>query len=233
MSEYVFTPPPVTSLAIAGDARRFPVRRIFCAGRNYADHIIEMGGAPDAAPPVIFTKPPDALVCDGADVSYPRATRELHHEIELVLTLNIQGAKPLRDADEVQAAQAIFGIAAGVDLTRRDMQAAAKKAGAPWAAAKGFAASAPIGAITPLAAPPGPVQGPISLAVNGQIRQDGDLAQMLWQPARLLSYISTLFDLHSGDLVFTGTPAGVGPLRRGDQVQGKVAGTAGVAFKVV
>ncbi len=229
MSAYLFALPPVTALAVQGESRRFPVRRVFCAGRNYADHIVEMGGAPDAAPPVFFEKPPSALVCGNADVPWPRATANLHHEAELVLALG----RPLCAASEEEAAAAVFGLATGVDLTRRDLQAEAKRRGGPWTAAKAFDASAPISAIRPLQAPVQHLSGPVWLDVNDQRRQHGDLAQMLWQPPRLLAHLSSLFDLHPGDLVFTGTPAGVGPLQRGDHVAAGAAGAPALHFRIV
>ncbi len=229
MTTYIFPPPPVISLAVQGDARRFAVRRIFCAGRNYADHIIEMGGAPEATPPVFFEKPPSALVCDGAAVPYPRATADLHHEAELVLALG----RPLSAASETEATKAVFGLATGVDLTRRDRQTEAKKRGSPWTAAKAFDASAPLSAIAPVQGPVQRLEGPLWLDVNGQRRQQGDLAQMLWQPPRLLAHLSSLFDLQAGDLVFTGTPAGVGPLQRGDAVAAQAAGAPALHFRIV
>ncbi len=188
-----------------------------------------MGGKVSTEPPVIFTKPASALVCDGADVPYPRATSELHHEVELVLALG----KPLADASPEDAVAAIYGLAVGVDLTRRDVQAKAKAHGAPWAAAKAFDHSAPIGPLTVLENPMNAFTGPIALSVNGAVKQSGDLAQMLWSPPQLLAHLSTLFDLHIGDLVFTGTPQGVGPLQRGDYVEAQAQGTTGFSFTVI
>ncbi|PHS25859.1 MAG: fumarylacetoacetate hydrolase [Robiginitomaculum sp.] len=226
MRKTVFSPPAMVTIPVAGSDERFAVRRIFCAGKNYADHIREMGGEDTSRPPVIFAKPADALVSDGRDVPYPRASKDVHHEVELVLALG----KPLRDASEEEASKAVYGIASGVDLTRRDLQTQAKKHGGPWTSAKAFDHSAPIGPITPLDGALEGLHGRICLRVNGDIRQDGDLAQMLWSPLRLLTYLSTLFDLKTGDLVFTGTPAGVGPLQIGDAVQAQVDGTEPLHF---
>ncbi len=214
MNKTVFPPPPVITIPIKDCDQRFAVRRVFCAGRNYAGHIKEMGGQAGTLPPVFFAKPADALVSDGKDVPYPRATKDLHHEVELVLALG----KPLSDANEAEAMGAIYGLAVGVDLTRRDLQDQAKARAAPWTSAKAFDHSAPIGPLSPVSEVPASLRGRIYLCVNGKRRQDGDLAQMLWPPARLLAHLSSLFDLKVGDLVFTGTPAGVGPLQIGDVV---------------
>ncbi len=229
MNKTVFSPPPFTTIAIKDSELRFPVRRVFCAGRNYADHVTEMGGTVNTNPPVIFAKPADALVVDGHNVPYPRVCNDLHHEVELVLALG----KPLKQASKAQAENAVFGLAVGVDLTRRDLQAQAKKHAGPWTSAKAFDSSAPIGKITPLGTPLGHLSGRINLSVNGQQRQNGDLAQMLWPPVSLLMHLSELFDLKPGDLVFTGTPAGVGPLHVGDQVEAHAHGTETLKFKVI
>ncbi len=229
MPETVFTPPALVTIPVVDQQARFAVRRVFCAGRNYADHVVEMGGNINTSPPVFFAKPADALVSDDGDVPYPRATSDLHHEVELVLALG----KPLRQASEEDACNAVYGLAVGVDLTRRDLQGLAKKKAAPWTAAKAFDHSAPIGPITPLSGPLGPLTGPIRLRVNGDVRQNGDLAHMLWPPAKLLAALSELFDLKAGDLVFTGTPAGVGPLQRGDMVDAKAHGTADLHFTII
>ena len=226
MKKTVFSPPAMVTIPVTGSDERFAVRRIFCAGKNYADHIREMGGIDTSRPPVIFAKPADALVSDGRDVPYPRASQDVHHEVELVLALG----KPLRDASEDEASKAVYGIATGVDLTRRDLQSQAKKHGGPWTSAKAFDHSAPIGPITALGGPLENPHGRICLSLNGEVRQDGDLAQMLWPPLPLLVYLSTLFDLKTGDLIFTGTPAGVSPVHIGDQVQAQIDGTAPLHF---
>ena len=236
--------PEAPSLAIAGSADRFPVRRIFCVGRNYAEHIREMGGDPDREAPFFFMKPADALVENGATIPFPPATRDLHHEIELVLALSGGGqnvaagdAKPARTApsscelsgggQNVAAGDAldlIHGYAVGIDLTRRDLQGQAKKASRPWEAGKAFENSAPCTAIHRAGDRGHPKAGRIWLAVNGETRQDGDLAQMIWAVPEILAALSKLFTLKAGDLIFTGTPAGVAALRPGDRVTGGVEG---------
>jgi len=228
MKKTVFSPPPIISIPIKDRDERFAVRRIFCAGRNYADHIREMGGKDSTKPPVFFAKPADALVSDGHNVPYPRASTDVHHEVELVLALG----KPLCCASEDQARDAIYGLAVGVDLTRRDLQAQAKTQAAPWTSAKAFDHSAPIGAILPLDKPLGELSGFIRLSINNDLRQDGDLAQMLWSPERLLVHLSALFDLKTGDLIFTGTPAGVGPVFIGDHIKAEIEGLPPLNFAI-
>lgn len=224
MTEHVFPPSPRITLPVEGSAALFPVRRVLCVGRNYAAHAREMG-ADDREPPFFFTKPADALVPPGGAVPYPSATSDLHHEIELVVALKGGGA-------EVGAADApslIFGYAVGVDLTRRDLQAVAKAKGQPWDAAKGFDASAPVSAVRPFSGPP---DGDIRLSVNGELRQKADLADMIWSVPEIIAQASRLWWLGPGDLIFTGTPEGVGPLRRGDRVEGSVDGVGALAFTV-
>ena len=215
----VVTPPTV---AIAGSAERFPVRRIFCVGQNYAEHARETGSDPDRAPPFFFAKPADAVVASGTTLAFPSRTEDLHHEVELVVALGSGG----RDIPVEDAAATIFGWTVGLDLTRRDLQAAAKKAGRPWDMAKGFDASAPIGALRP-GTPP--ASGAITLDIDGQRRQAGDLSDMIWSVAEIIATLSTYVALAPGDLIFTGTPAGVGPIRRGETVTGAIAGGAAVA----
>jgi fumarylpyruvate hydrolase len=206
----------VPTLAIAGSTQRFPVRRIYCVGRNYADHAREMGGDPGREPPFFFGKPADAVVGSGR-LPYPSRTTELHHEVELVVALHAGGAHvPVTDA-----AALIFAHAAGIDLTRRDLQAEAKKNGRPWDMAKGFDRSAPVG---PLKLGSPPAAGSISLSINGQMRQNGDLRDMIWSVAEIIAALSSYVELAPGDLIFTGTPAGVGPIKRGETVRGMIAG---------
>lgn len=212
--------PEAPSLAIAGSADRFPVRRIFCVGRNYAEHTREMGGDPDREAPFFFMKPADALVENGATIPFPPATRDLHHEIELVLALS-GGGQNVAAGD---ALDLIHGYAVGIDLTRRDLQGQAKKASRPWEAGKAFENSAPCTAIHRAGDRGHPKAGRIWLAVNGETRQDGDLAQMIWAVPEILAALSKLFTLKAGDLIFTGTPAGVAALRPGDRVTGGVEG---------
>ena len=214
----------VPTIAIAGTTQRFPVRRIFCVGRNYADHAREMGANPDREQPFFFSKPADAVVESGAVLPFPSQTNNLHHEVELVVALGVGGS----DVSAQDAAAMIFGHAVGIDLTRRDLQADAKAKGRPWDMAKGFDASAPIGALTP-AAPP--AAGAITLRVNGDLRQNGDLSQMIWNVAEVISKLSTYLALAPGDLIFTGTPAGVGPILPGETVVAEIAGTAPVEVR--
>jgi fumarylpyruvate hydrolase len=227
--DYVIDPPSVPTLPVDGDERRFPVRRIYCVGRNYAAHAREMGHDPDREPPFFFTKPADALVPDGARIPYPLATRDLHHEVELVVALGKGGA----DVSAAQAQDCIFGYAVGIDLTRRDLQGEAKKLARPWDVGKAFDQSAPCSALVPARAIGHPAKGRIRLAVNGSSRQDGDLAQMIWTTPEVIAHLSRLFTLAPGDLIFTGTPAGVGPVERGDVLEGEVEGVGRLRVEVV
>jgi fumarylpyruvate hydrolase len=205
------------TIAIAASAERFPVRRIFCVGQNYADHAREMGSDPERQPPFFFTKPADAVVDSGALLPFPTRTEELHHEVELVVALAGGGS----GLDEAAVPALIFGHAVGLDLTRRDLQAAAKKAGRPWDMAKGFDRSAPVG---PLRRGVPPAQGAIALTVDGVVRQSGDLRDLIWSVAEIVATLSTFVELAPGDLIFTGTPAGVGPIRPGETVRGTIDG---------
>jgi len=225
MSAYVFDPPAVVTVPVEGRSEAFPVRRILCVGRNYAAHRREMGGD-DRDPPFFFAKPADAIVPPGKDPAYPPKTANLHHEIELVVALKAGG----RDVAVAGALDLILGYAVGVDMTRRDLQNAAKDKGQPWDASKGFDDSAPISAIKPwTGAPP---RGRITLSVNGQVRQDAAVADMIWAVAEIVSEASKLWTLKPGDLIYTGTPEGVGPLMRGDRVTGAVEGVGQLSFTV-
>ncbi|MEO1908864.1 MAG: fumarylacetoacetate hydrolase family protein [Paracoccus sp. (in: a-proteobacteria)] len=216
------------TLPIHDSADRFPVRRIFCVGRNYADHAREMGHDPDREPPFFFTKPADAVLTDGADVPYPPATSDLHHEAELVVALGAGGA----DIAPSDATALIWGYAAGNDFTRRDLQAQAKKAGRPWDMAKGFDLSAACGPLH-RADLTGPMdRGRMQLLVNGDIRQDTDLSQMIWPVADIISHLSGLVRLAPGDVIFTGTPAGVGPVLRGDVVEVRIEGLSALSTRI-
>jgi fumarylpyruvate hydrolase len=226
MTDYVLTPPVQPALPVEGTSALFPVRRILCVGRNYAAHRREMGGD-DREPPFFFAKPADAVAPPGAPVPYPSRTSNLHHEIELVAALGKGGA----DIAPADALALVWGYAVGVDLTRRDLQNAAKDKGQPWESAKGFDASAPIGVIRP-AEDCGEVQGRIQLSVNGQTRQDARLSDMIWNVAEVIAQASRLWRLEPGDLIFTGTPEGVGPLLRGDKVEGAIEGVGTVAFTI-
>jgi fumarylpyruvate hydrolase len=221
-------PEPVL-VPVKGTDASFPVRRIYCVGRNYADHAREMGGDPRREPPFFFGKPRDAAVPGGGDIPYPPATSELHHEVELVVAL----AKGGRNIPVEAALECVYGYAVGLDLTRRDLQARAKEKGQPWETAKGFDHSAPLSCLVPATALGHPRSGAIWLSVNGQIRQSGDLAQMTWSVAEILSHLSSLFTLAPGDLVFTGTPAGVGPLAKGDRIRCGIDGLGELEIAVV
>jgi fumarylpyruvate hydrolase len=225
-AEYAIPAAPRPTVAVAGSDRRFPVRRIFCVGRNYPEHSREMGFGDVRAPPFFFTKPADAVVASGSDVPFPARTANLHHEIELVVALGKGG----RDVAEEAAQGLIYGYAVGVDLTRRDVQAAMKEQGKPWDTAKGFDHSAPISPIVPAAGKAHPVNGRIWLEVNGKLRQQGDIADMIWSVPEIVAELSTWFELAAGDLIFTGTPAGVGALVPGDEVRGGVDGIGTLAF---
>jgi fumarylpyruvate hydrolase len=226
MPSYAFDPPPQPAVPIVGEAALFPVRRILCVGRNYAAHRREMGGGDDPDPPFFFSKPADALVLPGADAPYPSATVNLHHEMELVVALGAGGANLTREA----ALGLVLGYAAGVDLTRRDLQNASRDKGRPWEAGKASDASAPISAIKRWTGPP--PHGRIALSVNGQIRQDAAVADMIWDVAAIIAEASMLWRLAPGDLIYTGTPEGVGPLVRGDAVAGEIEGVGQLAFRI-
>ncbi|SOD92283.1 fumarylacetoacetate hydrolase family protein [Caenispirillum bisanense] len=217
---FVVPAPAVPAVPVEGSDDVFPVRRIFCVGRNYAAHAREMGANPDAEPPFFFTKPADAVVPMGGRVPYPPATSDLHHEVELVVAL----AKGGSDIAPEAALDCVYGYAVGIDLTRRDLQAAAKKGGKPWDMAKGFDASAPISAIRAVARCGHPADGAVTLSVDGVTRQSGDLADMIWSVPAMIAYLSTLVILQPGDLIFTGTPEGVGAVARGQTMVASVEG---------
>lgn len=221
-------PPPVPVIVPVSGGGDFPVRRVYCVGRNYAEHAREMGGDPAREEPFFFAKPADALVVGGAAIPYPPATGDLHHEMELVVAIGTGGANIPVSA----ALGHVFGYAAGLDMTRRDLQAAAKKAGRPWDMAKGFDFSAPIGTIAPATDTGHPGTGAIRLTVNGRVRQEADLADMIWSVPEIVAALSRLVTLAAGDLVFTGTPAGVGPVVRGDRLEGEIEGVGAVATRI-
>ncbi|MGF6492436.1 fumarylpyruvate hydrolase [Luteibacter sp. 621] len=221
--------PAQPSLPVAGQPGRFPVRRIFCIGRNYADHAKEMGASVDKANPMFFTKPADAVVTDGADVPYPTATNDLHHEVEMVVALSAGGS----NLTPQQARALVWGYGVGLDLTRRDLQAQAKAKGAPWDVAKAFDHSAPVSALVPASEASPSATTQITLEINGQVRQHATLGDMVLDVGEILAALSTLFELKAGDLVFTGTPAGVSALQRGDQFKATLEGIASFEGKVV
>ena len=226
---YVFTPPQLPALPVQGSDELFPVHRLYCIGRNYADHAVEMGHDPDKEPPFFFQKNPDGLVPLGGGVAYPPKSSDVHHEIELVVALKTGGTNIPVD----RALDHVFGYAVGLDMTRRDLQGQAKKLGRPWEIGKAFAQSAPCSALVPVAAIGHPDHAAIELQVNGDVRQSGDLDQMIWKVPEMISYLSDYFTLAPGDLIFSGTPAGVGPVERGDRLHGSVEGIGTIDVEVV
>ncbi|WP_413624423.1 fumarylacetoacetate hydrolase family protein [Luteibacter sp. Lutesp34] len=224
----VIPTPAQPSIPVAGRAERFPVRRIFCIGRNYADHAREMGASVDKANPMFFTKPADAIVTDGADVPYPSATQDLHHEVEMVVALGAGGS----DLSVEEAGKLVWGYGVGLDLTRRDLQAQAKAKGAPWDVAKGFDHSAPVSALVPAGEATISAGTRIALEVNGEVRQQATLGDMVLDVPEILSALSRLFELKAGDIVYTGTPAGVAALVRGDRFRATLEGVATLEGRV-
>jgi fumarylpyruvate hydrolase len=216
---YVIAPPPVAALPVDGSDELFPVNRIFCIGRNYAAHAVEMGHDPDKEPPFFFLKSADALATAG-EFPYPPKTSDVHHEVELVVALGRGG----RDIAVAHALDHVWGYAVGLDMTRRDLQNEAKKTGRPWDMGKGFDQSAPCSAVRPASRIGHPAKGAIWVKVNGQMRQSGDLAQQIWSVPETIACLSGLVTLAPGDLVFTGTPDGVGPVQPGDRLEGGIDG---------
>jgi fumarylpyruvate hydrolase len=228
MTEFAIPAPTQPSVAIAGETARFPVRRIYCVGRNYAAHAREMGKDPDREPPFFFQKPSDAVVDDGADIAYPPETENFHYEMELVVAIGAAGF----DVPVDQALGLVFGYAAGIDLTRRDQQFKARDAGRPWDWGKGFDRSAPCAPLRRAARIGHPTSGRIWLAVNGQTKQDADIADLIWPVADVVSIISRSMVLKPGDLIYTGTPAGVGAIKAGDVVEGGIEGVGDIRIKI-
>ena len=226
-TRFVITPPPRVAIPVEGETGLFPVRRVYCVGRNYAEHTREMGHDPDREDPFFFQKAPDALVLDGR-FPYPVGTKDVHHEVELVVALSKGG----RDIPVAQASDCIYGYAVGLDMTRRDLQGVAKKAGRPWEVGKSFDHSAPIGPLVPAARIGHPSSGAIWIDVNGERRQTGNLSQLIWRIDELISYLSGLFELAPGDLIFTGTPAGVGAVKLGDRMHAHVDGVGDLRVEV-
>ncbi|MEL6451857.1 MAG: fumarylacetoacetate hydrolase family protein [Pseudomonadota bacterium] len=225
---FVLPPPPQASVAVAGSTDRFAVRRIFCVGRNYAAHAREMGKDPEREPPFFFTKPADAVVDCPCTIAYPPLTQDLHHEIELVIAIGTGGAH-IAAADVMDH---IWGAGVGIDLTRRDLQGQAKKMGRPWDWGKAFDASAPMGPLVPLTQVPSLRAGRIWLAVNGDVRQEGDIGDMIWDVGEHISILSQSITLAPGDLVMTGTPAGVGAVLPGDVMTGGVTGVGEISVTI-
>lgn len=225
---YVFPPAPQVVLPVAGSTDVFPVRRVYCVGRNYADHAAEMG-ADSREPPFFFSKPADALVPGGGEVTYPPMTDNLQHEVELVVALGKGGSNIPLD----QALDCVFGYAIGFDLTRRDLQSQAKDKGHPWDMGKGFDQGGPISALRPAGKVGHPEKGGIWLKVNGESRQSGDLSQMTWKVAEVIANLSSYIALMPGDLIFTGTPAGVSTVVRGDVLEGGIEGLGELKITLV
>lgn len=227
---YALEPSAPATLPVQGSDALFPVHRIYCIGRNYAEHAKEMGSeAVSRANPVFFLKPADAIVAGGGDIPYPSATSELHHEVEMVVTLSNGG----RDIDATRALDCVFGYGVGLDLTRRDLQAIAKVKGLPWDAAKGFDYSAPVSALRAASQIGHPQRARLTLSVNQVMRQSTDIADMIFPTREIIAELSKLFELRAGDLIFTGTPAGVGPLVRGDVFRAELQGVATLEGRVV
>ncbi|MGE0628985.1 MAG: fumarylacetoacetate hydrolase family protein [Hyphomicrobiaceae bacterium] len=225
---YVFDPKPVATLPIAGSDTLYPVHRVYCVGRNYAEHAREMGSDPDKEPPFFFSKSPDNIVTDGK-FPYPPATKDVHYEMELVVVLK-SGGTDIKPAD---ALQHVYGYAVGLDMTRRDLQNAAKKMGRPWEIGKMVEKSAPCTAIVPAAKIGHPAKGKIWLDVNGQRKQDADISDMIWDVPNQIAFLSQLWTLEAGDVIMTGTPAGVGSCQKGDVLKGGVDGVAEIEVKIV
>ncbi len=228
MKDYVVETPPVVALPVRGSAALFPVRRIYCIGRNYAAHAIEMGHDPDREPPFFFQKNPDNLDPSGL-FPYPDRSSDVHHEVELAVMLRSGGSGiPVENALEH-----VFGYAVALDMTRRDLQGEAKKLGRPWEIGKAFERSAPVGPVHPAAEIGHPAAGRITLSVGGEVRQDGDLGQMIWKVPEMISYLSDYFELAAGDVILSGTPSGVGPVARGERLDLSVEGLDNFSVKVI
>ena len=228
-TNYVFAPPATVSVGVVGESARYPVRRIYCVGRNYAEHAREMGHDPDRELPFFFQKNPDNLVLDNKDFPYPTMTSNLHHEIELVVAMGQGG----RDIQAANALAHVYGYALGIDLTRRDLQNEAKKTGRPWEIGKAFEHSAPMTDITPATKSGHLSMGAIWLKVNGEVRQQSDLTQLIWNIPEIIAHLSAIFELRAGDLIMTGTPAGVAAVKPGDVMEGYCEGVGTIITKVV
>ncbi|MCB1714510.1 MAG: fumarylacetoacetate hydrolase family protein [Candidatus Competibacteraceae bacterium] len=225
---YVVPAPTLPTLPVRGTSDVFPVHRIYCVGRNYAAHAVEMGHDPTREDPFFFQKNPDTLVLSGGEFPYPDKSSDVHHEIELVLALGKGG----KDIPLEQALDHVYGYAVGIDMTRRDLQGVMKKMGRPWEIGKAFEHSAPCSEIVPASSSGHPDQGRIWLEINGELRQEGDLNQLIWKIPEMITYLSGLFTLQAGDLIYTGTPSGVGPVNRGDKLSGGVAGIGEISITV-
>jgi fumarylpyruvate hydrolase len=225
---YAFPVSSIPSVPIAGTDLEFPVHRIYCVGRNYAEHTREMGFDPEREPPFFFTKPADAIVASGASIPYALGTQNLHHEMELVVAIGRDGVDIPRQA----ALEYVYGYAAGLDMTRRDLQLAARDKGRPWDVGKAFDQSAPVSAIHRASEIGHPTSGAIWLKVNDETRQSADLKDLIWPVPDVIAFLSGLFTLRPGDLIFTGTPAGVGPVKPGDRVIGAIDGVDQISITI-
>ncbi|MDF2620335.1 MAG: fumarylacetoacetate hydrolase [Xanthobacteraceae bacterium] len=227
-SAYVITPPGIATLPVEGSDKLFPIHRIYCVGRNYAEHAIEMGHDPNKEPPFFFQKNPDNVITNGT-FPYPDKSSDVHYEVEMLVALGKGG----RNIPVEQALDHVWGYGIGLDMTRRDLQGEAKKLGRPWEVGKAFEDSAPCSALVPASKIGHPNQGKVWLKVNGALRQQGDLNQMIWKVPEMIAYLSGLFELQPGDVIMSGTPAGVGAIVRGDHMEGAVEGVATLDVKVV
>ena len=228
MSNYVIPQPAQPSLPVQGTDARFPVRRVYCIGRNYADHAIEMGHDPDKEPPFFFQKNGGNVDSSG-EFPYPPFTNEVHFEVEMIVALKSGGA----NISETDAMQHVFGYGIGLDMTRRDLQSEMKKMGRPWEIGKAFERSAPMGPLVPAGVTGHLNSGAISLTVNGEERQKGDLKQMIWKVPEQITYLSRFYDIAAGDLIMSGTPAGVGPIKKGDVMECRIEGLDPLKVTVV
>ena len=228
MTEYAIQPHSVVALPIAGSEAKFPVRRVYCIGRNYAAHAIEMGHDPDREPPFFFQKNPDTLDTSG-ECPYPVKTTDVHHEAEMLVALKSGGTNIPVDL----ALEHVFGYAPCLDMTRRDLQGEAKKMGRPWEIGKAFERSAPTGPIHTVSEVGHPDEGAVLLKINGELRQEGDLNQLIWKVPEMISYLSDYFELAAGDVILSGTPAGVGPVAVGDRMELSIAGLGDLSVRVI
>lgn len=228
-TEFVVAPAPVVSVAVRGSVARYPVRRVYCVGRNYAEHTREMGHDPDRELPFFFQKNPDNLVLDNGDFPYPPMTSNVHHEVEMVVAIGKGGS----DIPVEKALDHVYGYALGLDMTRRDLQNEAKKTGRPWELGKAFEHSAPMTDIVTVDEVGHLAKGAIWLKVNGEVKQQGDLDQLIWNVPEIIAHLSTIFELKAGDLIMTGTPGGVGAVKRGDVMEGFCEGIGSIRVKVV
>lgn len=226
--DYIFPPQSQVILPIRGSEKAFPVNRVYCVGRNYAAHAIEMGHDPEKEPPFFFQKNPDNLLLEGNDFPYPPMSSDVHHEIEMIVALKSGGDNIPAD----KALDCVFGYGVSLDMTRRDLQGEMKKLGRPWEIGKAFEHSAPCGELVAAEDIGHPNEGAVWLKINGETKQEGDLNQLIWKIPDMISYLSNLFTLHSGDIILSGTPSGVGPVNKGDKLHGHVAGIGDLKVNV-